>query len=267
MSPAPLLQISEAAVRVGGPAGPLVLDALSLTVQPGESVVVLGESGVGKTTLLRAVAGLLPLERGRRLAPERMGWIPQHVEASFDPRWTVLRSVAEPARLAGAEREAALAGALELLSTLRLGKTQWRLRPAALSGGQVRRAAIARALAADPPLVLADEPTAGLDPEAALNFIYLLRERLKARNRALLWATHDLGVAALLADRVLVLAGGKIVEAAWMRRFVANPRSKAARRLLGAWLPLDPEAARRQLKEPGTVTARAEAFPEEPKEE
>jgi ABC-type glutathione transport system ATPase component len=267
MSPVPLLQLSDAAVRVGGPSGPLVLDALTLTVWPGESVVVIGESGVGKTTLLRAVAGLLPLERGRRLAPERMGWIPQHVAASFDPRWTVLRSVAEPARLAGIERGAAQATALELLSTLRLGKTQWRLRPVALSGGQVRRAAIARALAADPSLVLADEPTAGLDPEAALNFIHLLRERLKARNRALLWATHDLGVAALLADRVLVLEGGRIVEAAWMRRLVAAPRSKTARHLIGAWLPLEPEAARRQLKEPGAVAPRAEAFPEQPKEE
>jgi len=267
MSLAPVLQLADAVVRPGGPASPVVLDRLSLLLKPGESVVVLGESGTGKTTLLRAVAGLLPLEQGRRLVPDRMGWIPQHVPGSFDPLWPVLRSVAEPARLAGLERGEAVKRARDLLIALRLGKTQWRLRPGALSGGQIRRAAIARALVADPMLVLADEPTAGLDPEAALNFIHLLKERLQARNRALLWATHDLGVAGLLADRVVVLEGGRIVEAAWMRRFAAAPRSKAAQRLMGAWLPLEPAAARRQLKEPGSVAARPDDFPDAPVEE
>ena len=206
---AAILQMTAATVRPGGPDGPAVLEACSLSVQKGESVALVGESGAGKTTLLRALAGLIPLERGRLRTPERLGWLPQHPLASFDPRWSVLKSVAEPARLAGTPKEDALEAARKVLQTLKLSPTQWNLRPRGLSGGQIRRAAIGRALVADAPLVLADEPTAGLDPVAALILAELLLERVRARGNSLLWATHDMGMAGLLSDRVMVLDRGR----------------------------------------------------------
>ena len=264
---APILQMSGATVKPGGPEGPAVLEACSLSIQKGESVALVGESGAGKTTLLRTLAGLLPLEAGRLRSPDRIGWLPQHPLASFDPRWTVLRSVAEPARLAGRSKEDALEGARKVLQSLKLSATQWNIRPHGLSGGQIRRAAIGRALVADPPLVLADEPTAGLDPVAGLSLAELLLERVRARGSSLLWATHDMGMAGILSDRVLVLDRGRIVEAAPMRALVERPRSATARRLLGAWLPLDPREARRQLKEPGSVRPDVEMWEPPPSEE
>ncbi len=264
---APILQLSAATVRPGGPEGPKVLEACSLSIQAGESVALVGESGAGKTTLLRALAGLIPLEAGRLRSPDEMGWLPQHPLASFDPLWSVLRSVAEPARLAGTPKEDALEGARKVLQSLKLSPIQWNLRPRGLSGGQIRRAAIGRALVSGAPLILADEPTAGLDPVAALGLAELLLDRVRARGSSLLWATHDMGMAGLLSDRVLVLDKGKIVEAAPMRALVEQPRSAAARRLLGAWLPLDPSAARQQLKEPGSVRPDAEMWELPPSED
>ncbi|MFO7767363.1 MAG: hypothetical protein R6W82_00140, partial [bacterium] len=104
-------------------------------------------------------------------------------------------------------------------------------------------------------------------PLAALALADLLLDRIRARGSSLLWATHDMGMAGVLADRVLVLDRGRIVEAAPMRALVERPRSAAARRLLGAWLPLDPPAARRQLREPGSVRPDAERWEPPPSEE
>jgi peptide/nickel transport system ATP-binding protein len=267
MKGAPLLQLTSAVARPGGPGTPVVLNGCSLSLWPKESVALIGESGVGKTTLLRVLAGMLPLEDGRLRAPIRIGWLSQHPATAFDPRWSVIRSVAEPARLAGRSKIEAFDMAQKVMQTLKLSRVQWDLRPMALSGGQLRRAAIARALVSDPQLVVADEPTAGLDPEIALALINLLRERIKARGATLLYATHDLGVAAHLSDRVVVMDDGKIVEVASMYRLALQARSPAARRLLGSWLPLDPAEARKQLAKPGSVQANPETWPSDTDED
>lgn len=262
-----VVEMKGAVVRPGGEDTPPVLKGCSFSVQPGEKVVIVGESGAGKTTLLRAVAGLLPLEAGTLRAPENPGWLPQHPLASFDPRWSVMRSVCEPLILAGKTKAEARKEAGKVLESLLLSRTQYDLRPLALSGGQLRRAAIARALTASSRLVLADEPTAGLDPETALGLIDLFREITKKRKTALVWVTHDLGVASAVSDRVLVLSGGKIVEAAQMGRLASNPRTEMTRKLLGAWLPLDADAARKQLTKPGSVAPNIAAWIREEIEE
>ena len=171
-----------------------------------------------------------------------------------------MRSVCEPLILAGETKVEAKKTASKVLESLLLSRTQYDLRPAALSGGQMRRAAIARALTASSRLVLADEPTAGLDPEATLGLIDLFKEITKKRKTALLWVTHDLGVASALSDKVLVLSGGKIVEAAQMGGLAGNPRTEITRKLLGAWLPLDTDAARKQLAKPGSVAPNVPAW-------
>ena len=262
-----ILQLSGAVVRPGGPDGPAVLDGCSFLVRRGESVALVGESGAGKTTVLRTIAGLLPMEAGRLIAPDKIGWLPQHPEGSFDPRWSVFRSVLESGLLAGMKKPEVSKVTRTLLLSLDLTQHEWSRRPGTLSGGQIRRAAVGRALLPEPTLVLADEPTAGLDPVAALELIEQLRDRVLDRRATLLWVTHDMGVAAALADRVLVLEKGKIVEAAAIRRLVAGPRSAAGRKILGSWLPLDPAQARRQIGEPGSVNPNADVFPEEPEED
>lgn len=266
MSGRVVLNLAGAVVRPGGEGTPAVLDGCTFSIRAGEVVALVGESGAGKTTVLRTIAGLLPLEAGRLVAPERLGWLPQHPLAAFDPRWSIVRSVAESGILAGQPREEARKRARTLLLSLNLLQKEWRRRPGTLSGGQLRRAAIARALLADPPLILADEPTAGLDPAAALELVELFHRRITERRVSVLWVTHDIGVASAVADRVLVLEKGTIVEQAAMRRLVSNPRSSAARRLLGAWLPLDPERARMQVSKPGSVAARPDVYPEEDEE-
>jgi ABC-type glutathione transport system ATPase component len=223
-------------------------------------VVIVGASGAGKSTVLRTIARLLPLESGTLRAPASIGWLPQHPLAAFDPRWTVLRSVCEPLRLAGESRTEARTKAVKLLQSVKLSRMQWDLRPAALSGGQLRRAAISRAIAASPRVVLADEPTAGLDPEAALSMVDLFRELTAIHGTSVVWVTHDLGIASAVADRVLVLSDGRIVEAAPMDRLAVNPQTAATRQMLDAWLPLDPEAARRQFGKPGSVTPNPAAW-------
>lgn len=260
MSAPAVVELRGVVVRPGGEGSPKVLRGCSLSVNPGEKVVIVGESGSGKTTILRTIARLLPIEEGTLRAPDSIGWLPQHPLTAFDPRWPVIRSVCEPMILAGEKRTDARSRAVKLLESVKLSRMQWDMRPRALSGGQLRRAAVARAIAASPALVLADEPTAGLDPEATLSLVDLFKQITSARGTAVMWVTHDLGVASAVADRVIVLAEGKIVEVATMHRLAVNPRTGAARRLLNAWLPLDPVAARKQFRKPGSVTANPAAW-------
>jgi len=260
MSDAAIIELRGVEARPGSEESPLVLKGCSFSVYPSERVVILGESGAGKTTALRAIARLIPVEGGNLRATDSIGWLPQHPLTAFDPRWPVIRSVCEPLILAGENRTDARERAVKLLRSVKLSNMQWDLRPAALSGGQIRRAAIARALAASPAVILADEPTAGLDPEAAILLVDLFREMTAIHRTAVVWVTHDLGIASAVADRVIVLAGGKIVEVASMERLALNPRTEASRRLLKAWLPLDPVAARRQFSEPGSVAPNPAAW-------
>jgi len=264
-----ILQVSGAVVRPGGSEAPAVLDGCSFSIRKGEAVALIGESGAGKTTLLRAIAGLVPMEAGRLIVPDRLGWLPQHPAGTFDPRWSVFKSIVEAGRLAGTvkDKDEVSKMARTLLLSLDMTQHEWNRRPGSLSGGQIRRAAIARALLPNPVLVLADEPTAGLDPVSALELIHQFRIRTTDRGASVLWVTHDMGVAATAADRVLVLDKGEIVEAAWVRRLVSAPRSAAAKKILGSWLPLDPAKARAQITKPGSVHANAESFPEEPSED
>ncbi len=188
-----------------GPAGAApVLDALDLDIQPGEFVALLGASGSGKTTLLRTLAGLDVVPEGAVVA------LPQPVAVAFQqplllPWKSVWRNVAlglpDPAARARAEAALAEVGLSHRLDA-------W---PATLSGGEAQRVALARALVRAPGLLLLDEPFAALDALTRLRMHALVLD-LWARHRpATLLVTHDVDEAVALADRVLVLAGGRIV--------------------------------------------------------
>jgi len=199
-------------VTLGYRAGPPVLVGVDLTVRAGEVVGICGPSGQGKTTLLRALAGLhrpaagtirlgdLDVWEGPRPRRPRPGYVMpvfQDVSASVDPRWPVWRSVAE----AGATR----ADVERLFASVGLAETHLDVRPKQLSGGQRQRVAIARALAGKPALIVADEPTAALDPTVAAGVVRLLRE-VANTGCAVVVASHDEARLRSFADRVLRVA-------------------------------------------------------------
>ncbi|KAB2967427.1 ABC transporter ATP-binding protein [Zoogloea sp.] len=195
-----------------------VLDGLSLRLSPGEYVAIVGESGVGKSTLLNLIAGLDRPDGGRLcldgtdyaaldedaltvLRRDRLGFVFQAFHVL--PHLTVAQNVALPLWLQGQDARAAEAPALRLLEAVGLGAraASW---PRELSGGEMQRVAIARALVHRPRLVLADEPTGNLDPANARRVLELLAGRIREAGAVGILVTHSLEAAAT-ADRVLRL--------------------------------------------------------------
>lgn len=207
------------AFRTALPGAPVV-GPISLEVAPGEVVALLGPSGAGKTTLLRGIAGLVPGQGTVRahgqevgaLAPEARGIVYLHQTPRLFPHLDVIGNVAFPLRLRGISRPSAHRRAADLLERVHLAKLA--TRPiAGLSGGERQRVALARAMAADPRVLLLDEPFAALDPS--------LRSELRATLEALLLeetgpatllVTHDFDDAALLGDRLGILLDGRLAQ-------------------------------------------------------
>ncbi|WP_454916426.1 ABC transporter ATP-binding protein [Xanthobacter sediminis] len=183
----------------------LVIDGLDLQIARGEFVALLGESGCGKTTLLRALAGLDPVDGGRIEAPKRPAVVFQeHRLLPWDSLW---RNVA-----LGLPAEGARARAAAALAEVGLGERldDW---PRNLSGGQAQRVALARALVQEPELLLLDEPFAALDALTRIR-MHLLVKDLVARHRpGVLLVTHDVDEAIALADRILVMRDGAVAAA------------------------------------------------------
>jgi len=207
--------------------GPPLLDGLDLEVRRGEWVAIAGESGSGKSTLLNIVAGLDRPDRGEvRLDGRALDysdddalalWRRRHAGFVFQafhllPYLTVRDNVALPLALLGVSARERAARAGEALAGVGLGGFEGR-RPASLSGGEMQRAAIARALVHKPALVLADEPTGNLDEANAAAVLDCLREAVKGAGAAALMVTHS-RIAACAADRVLRLASGRLVAQA-----------------------------------------------------
>lgn len=203
-----------------------VLRGVDLTVNPGEIVALMGLSGAGKTTVLRAVAALQPFSAGTitlgdvalhpgPLPPQsRLGGLREKVGMVFQEHalfehLTVLDNVTlAPIHARGWTRERAVKAAMELLESLGVAERQEAL-PRQLSGGQAQRVAIARALVMDPQLLLMDEPTSALDPARRVALASTLR-RLTEGGRGLLISTHDEDFAEVCADRIVALADGVI---------------------------------------------------------
>lgn len=215
--------------------GTRAVDRLDLTVAPGEAVAVLGASGSGKSTLLHAVAGLVsPAEgeiwlAGRRVADPRRSVPPERravglvfQDFALWPHLSALETVAYPLRRAGCRPEPARDRARQLLDQLGVGAFADR-RPAELSGGQQQRIGLARALAREPGVFLLDEPTAHLDTHLRSAFQDSVRERRASTGAAVLYATHDAGEALALADRVAVVAAGRLVQLGTPEQLYAEP--------------------------------------------
>ncbi|WP_139982279.1 sulfate/molybdate ABC transporter ATP-binding protein [Nocardioides litoris] len=221
---------------------------VSLAVAPGETVALLGPNGAGKSTLLSVVAGLLRPATGRvelagrvlasygggrgrvDLAPHRRRVALLAQDPLLFPHLSVLDNVAFGPRSTGAGRTAARERARSWLEEVGIAELADR-RPGQVSGGQAQRAAVARALAAEPDLLLLDEPMAALDVAVTPALRQVLRRVLAERTCVLV--THDVLDALLLADRVVVLDGGRVVEEGPSREVLTRPRSAFAARLAG----------------------------------
>jgi molybdate transport system ATP-binding protein len=216
---------------------------LALRIEPGQTVALLGPNGAGKSTLLGVIAGALRDGASRVALGDRElagtgTWVPPHdrgigllaQDPLLFPHLSAHANVAFGPRSAGvARREAAEVAAAWLARVGCTGLAD--RRPAQLSGGQAQRVALARALAAEPAVLLLDEPMAALDVDARPAMRQLLREVL--RDRTAVIATHDVLDALLLADRVVVLEGGRVVEDGPTAQVLARPRSAFAARVAG----------------------------------
>ncbi|MEO8283341.1 MAG: ABC transporter ATP-binding protein [Pseudarthrobacter sp.] len=220
---------------------------VSLSLGPAETVAVMGPNGAGKSTLLNVIAGLLHPDSGRAeldgrtlfdLTAGRGGWTAPHhrgtvllaQEPLLFPHLSVLDNVAFGPRSAGASKETARKSAQHWLAEVEATELQAR-RPGELSGGQAQRVAVARALAADPGLLLLDEPMAALDIHAAPLLRRLLKRVLAGRRAIII--THDVLDALMLAHRVVILENGRISEEGPTREVLQRPRSRFAAGLAG----------------------------------
>jgi peptide/nickel transport system ATP-binding protein len=249
----PLLSVSGLSVTYDG-AGAPALSRASLTLAAGERLAVIGESGSGKSSLARAVTGLLPPgatmsgavvweASGPAPRPGRdYGYVFQDPSASLDPVMRIGRQLSEiVAAHGGTESAAALLEQVGLPATL---QDAW---PHQLSGGQKQRVAIAAAIAGDPRLLVADEATSALDSIAQSGIVALIAGLVAAHRMALLVVTHDIGLAAQLAERVLVLQAGHIVEAGAVADVMARPQHAHTRLLVEASLDTAPLKPRRAI--------------------
>jgi putative ABC transport system ATP-binding protein len=214
----PILSLRDLSKAYEGPRNRRVLEAVSLDLEPGEYVAIMGESGVGKSTLLNLIAGLdrpssgtitfdgeqltaLDDDRLTLIRRDKMGFVFQAFHVL--PHLTLEQNVGLPLVLKGAPGGLVTAAARRGLQEVGLGGREqgW---PRELSGGELQRVAIARALIGEPKILLADEPTGNLDPDTAALVLDLLRARARARNAAGILVTHS-RAAARTADRVLML--------------------------------------------------------------
>jgi peptide/nickel transport system permease protein len=232
---------------------PLTTD-VSFDVRPGEAVGIVGESGCGKTLTALAVLGLLPpgtrlaagqcwFDGQQRLSREHaartpgIGYVAQDPAVSLDPCFTVGFTIAEVVRArTHLPRSAAAAAALELMGSVRIVAPAEvsRLYPHQLSGGLAQRVQIAMALASEPKLLVADEPTTALDVTIQAEILDLLRTLRAERTMALLLITHDWGVVADTCDRAVVMYAGQVVEQGTVSQLVRAPMHPYTRALLQA---------------------------------
>ncbi|MEU4190577.1 ATP-binding cassette domain-containing protein [Kribbella sp. NPDC026611] len=220
--------------------------SLDLVVEPGEVIALLGPNGAGKTTALRAIAGLLPLTGGRVALDDAVWDEPPRTFRTADRRpigvvfqdyllfnhLSCLENVAFGLRARGMDKHTARAEAARWLETVGLASYA-RTRPRALSGGQAQRVALARALATDPDLLLLDEPLAALDASTTLHVRAELGQHLQRFPGRTLLVTHDPLDAMVLADRLVIIENGQVVQEGRPTEVAHRPRTDYVAQLVG----------------------------------
>ena len=271
------LQVRDVAVTYRDGAGAAAVEAVqgvSFALADGEILGLVGESGCGKSTIARAILGLVPLSRGTvewqgrridalprnrfRALRKELQLVFQDPYACLDPRMTIAESVAEPLRALMPEVDPAgrAARARQRLAEVGLTESLADRYPHQLSGGQLQRAVIARALAVDPRLVVCDEPVSALDVSIQGQIVNLIGRIRRERGLACLFISHNLAIVARLAERILVMYRGRIVESAPRGSLIASPLHPYARLLVDSVPEADPLHARRKLERRRRASAR-----------
>jgi osmoprotectant transport system ATP-binding protein len=241
---APAAALEAAGISKVWEDGTRALNDVSLAVAPGETLALVGESGSGKTTLLRMFNRLLEPTAGEvrvgglaasRLDPialrRQVGYVPQ--DGGLLPHWRVGRNVDLVPRLLGWDERRRALRRREMLRLVGLDPARYAERyPAELSGGQRQRVAFARALAADPPVVLLDEPFGALDALTRLELHAQFLDLKRRLGKTIVLVTHDLGEAFRLADRIGVMRGGVLLQLGRPADLVAHPADAYVRELL-----------------------------------
>ena len=260
MNGAPLIEISDLRITFHGDDGRAThaVDAVDLTVPNGTTLGLVGESGCGKSVTSLAIMGLLPKQSAeitgsirfdgfdllnvpdqtlRDLRGNRLAMIFQEPMTSLNPSFTIGDQIIETIlRHRGGTRSAARKRAIELLQRVHIPSPERRIDefPHKLSGGMRQRVMIAMALACDPRLLIADEPTTALDVTLQAQILDLMRELKAQSGAAIVLITHDLGVVAEICDEVAVMYAGEIVERASVDELFANPQHPYTVGLLGS---------------------------------
>ena len=280
----PVLSVKDLRVEFPTRHGVLTaIDGISFDVAPGEVLGVVGESGAGKSITGTAIIGLLdppgriaggeirlegrriddlPPDEMRKLRGRRIGMVFQDPLTSLNPLYTVGRQLTETIRThLGLGRRAARARAVELLDEVGIPAASRRLDayPHQFSGGMRQRVVIALALAADPVLVIADEPTTALDVSVQAQIINVLKRMCREHGASVMLITHDMGVIAETADRVAVMYAGRIAEIGPVRQVVQHPQHPYTVGLMGSIPKLD-HADPRLRQIPGSMP-RLDAIP------
>ncbi len=255
---APILEVRALDVRFATPDGEVhAVQGIDFDVSAGETVAIVGESGSGKSQAVMALMGLtavngrvsgsaryrglelvgLDQRRLNRVRGVKISMIFQEPMTSLDPLYSIGYQIAEPLRQhGGLDKAAARARAIELLTLVGIADPEHRIGayPHELSGGQRQRVMIAMALANDPDILIADEPTTALDVTIQAQILSLLAELKRRLGMAIVFITHDLGIVRRFADRLYVMRGGEIVESGAVAEIVARPRHPYTQMLLAA---------------------------------
>jgi len=273
----PVLSVRDLRVEFATRRGPLTaIDGVSFDIARGEILGVVGESGAGKSLTGLAVIGLidppgriaggevrlggeridtLSPDAMRRVRGRRIGMIFQDPLTSLDPLYRVGRQIVETIQThTGLSASAARARAIDLLTEVGIPAPERRIDgyPHEFSGGMRQRVVIALALAAEPELIIADEPTTALDVSVQAQIIALLKRLGRDRGMAVMLVTHDMGVIAEAADRVAIMYSGRVAEIGPVRDVLANPLHPYGRGLMGA-IPTLAQETKRLAQIPGSM--------------
>jgi len=265
-----VLDVAGLETRFGTPDGVVhAVNGVSFELRAGEFLGVVGESGSGKSVTMMSLLKLIPMPPGeiaagsaefadadllsmspadlRKVRGGEIGFIFQDPMTSLNPVLTIGKQLSEPVMLhTGATKKEARARAIELLELVGIpdASTRFGAYPHELSGGMRQRVMIAIALACEPKIIIADEPTTALDVTIQAQIIETVRELREKLGTSVIWITHDLGVVAGLADRVIVMYGGRIVEEAPVAKLYSHPAHPYTQGLLNSLPSIDERSAK-----------------------
>src|SRR4030067_1191225 len=283
----PLLQVEDLRTRFHIPEGTVfAVNGISFTINEGETLAVVGESGCGKSVTMLSILGLIPIPPGEivsgkaifrakdliklpesefeHLRGDELAMVFQDPMTSLNPVLTIGKQITETLRThLGINQEEAEKRAVELLDRVGIPEAASRLGnyPHQFSGGMRQRVMIAIALSCDPSLLIADEPTTALDVTIQAQIVELVLHLRELLHMTIIWITHDLGVVAGMADRVIVMYAGFIVEEALVDDLYNNPRHPYTLALLGALPRIDSRQHHRLKSIPGAPPNLVKHFP------